>query len=193
MAGNQPVDWSELTPDALLAHMAGLTILKKRIDKALGEAKRQYLRTHDADSPQENAVFAGTDAATVLVKRDGEGSYRVDDPLAYADFLTHYGLDCEGQPAVITVNYPTPNAMSGRFLERLIRERGRSHHHARQGRRRPSVRRGRPDRDRLGGGPHRGLTADTGARRHHRGCAPPSMKGGLSWPAGTLRNQCRAR
>lgn len=29
MAGNQPVDWSELTPDALLAHMAGLTILKK--------------------------------------------------------------------------------------------------------------------------------------------------------------------
>ena len=124
MAGNQPVDWSELTPDALLAHMAGLTILKKRIDKAVGEAKRQYLRTHDADSPQENAVFAGTDAATVLVKRDGEGSYRVDDPLAYADFLTHYGLDCEGQPAVITVNYPTPNAMSGRFLERLIREHG---------------------------------------------------------------------
>ena len=84
MAGNQPVDWSELTPDALLAHMAGLTILKKRIDKALGEAKRQYLRTHDADSPKENAVFAGTDAATVLVKKDGEGSYKVDDPLAYA-------------------------------------------------------------------------------------------------------------
>ena len=77
MAGNQPVDWSELTPDALLAHMAGLTILKKRIDKALGEAKRQYLRTHDADSPKENAVFAGTDAATVLVKKDGEGSYKV--------------------------------------------------------------------------------------------------------------------
>ena len=124
MAGNQPVDWAELPPDALLAHRAGLTILKKRLDKALGEAKRQYLRTHDADSPQENAVFAGTDAATVLVKADGTGSYKVDDPLAYADFLSHYGLDCEGQPAVITVNYPTPNAMGERFLERLIREHG---------------------------------------------------------------------
>lgn len=124
MTGIEPYDWSEMTPDTLLAHMAGLAILQKKITKALDGAKRQYLRTHDADSPRENAVFAGLDAATVLVKRDGEGSYKVDDPLAYADFLSHYGLDCEGQPAVITVNYPTPNAMGERFLERLIREHG---------------------------------------------------------------------
>lgn len=124
MTGIEPYDWSEMTPDMLLAHMAGLAILQKKITKALDGAKRQYLRTHDADSPGENAVFAGLDAATVLVKRDGEGYYKVDDPLAYADFLSHYGLDCEGQPAVITVNYPTPNAMGERFLERLIREHG---------------------------------------------------------------------
>ena len=123
MTGIEPYDWSEMTPDMLLAHMAGLAILQKKIAKALDGAKRQYLRTHDADSPKENAVFAGLDAATVLVKADGTGSYKVDDPLAYADFLSHYGLDCEGQPAVITVNYPTPNAMGERFLERLIRER----------------------------------------------------------------------
>ena len=120
----EPCDWSEMTPDMLLAHMAGLAILQKKIAKALDGAKRQYLRTHDADSPKENAVFAGLDAATVLVKADGTGSYKVDDPLAYADFLSHYGLDCEGPPAVITVNYPTPNAMGDRFLERLIREHG---------------------------------------------------------------------
>ena len=124
MTGIEPCDWSEMTPDMLLAHMAGLAILQKKIAKALDGAKRQYLRTHDADSPKENAVFAGLDAATVLVKADGAGSYKVDDPLAYADFLSHYGLDCEGQPAVITVNYPTPNAMGERFLERLIREHG---------------------------------------------------------------------
>lgn len=124
MTGIEPCDWSEMTPDTLLAHMAGLAILQKKIAKALDGAKRQYLRTHDADSPKENAVFAGLDAATILVKADGTGSYKVDDPLAYADFLSHYGLDCEGQPAVITVNYPTPNAMGERFLERLIREHG---------------------------------------------------------------------
>ena len=35
------------------AHMAGLAILQKKITKALDGAKRQYLRTHDADSPRE--------------------------------------------------------------------------------------------------------------------------------------------
>ena len=40
----EPCDWSEMTPDMLLAHMAGLAILQKKIAKALDGAKRQYLR-----------------------------------------------------------------------------------------------------------------------------------------------------
>lgn len=117
-------DYSSLTPDILLAHMAALTILKKRVDRALGAAKTEYLRTHNAGDPAEGAVLDGVDAATVTVKADGEGRYEASDPLAYADFLAHYGIDCEGQPAYTTVNYPTEGALRPRFLERLIREHG---------------------------------------------------------------------
>ncbi|MBT1164584.1 hypothetical protein JS534_08180 [Bifidobacterium felsineum] len=117
-------DYSNLSPDRLLTHLAGLQILAKRVNMALAAAKREYLRTHDATSPKENALFDGQDAATVIVKKDGEGEYRVDDPIAYADFLAHYGIDCEGQPAVRTVNYPTENAMKPKWLERLISEHG---------------------------------------------------------------------
>lgn len=117
-------DYSNLRPDELLARMAGLAVLQKRIDTALKAMKSEYQRNHDAGMPGENARFGGMDAATVSVSGDGEGRYVVDDPLAYADFLAHYGFDCEGQPSYHTVNYPTVTAMGGAFLERLIREHG---------------------------------------------------------------------
>ncbi|WP_240539279.1 hypothetical protein [Bifidobacterium sp. SO1] len=121
---SEEYDYSSLRPDELLARMAGLAVLQKRIDTALKAMKAEYQRDHDADAPGENARFGGLDAATVSVSKDGEGRYMVDDPLAYADFLAHYGFDCEGQPAYHTVNYPTVTAMGEAYLDRLIRGHG---------------------------------------------------------------------
>lgn len=60
----EPCDWSEMTPDMLLAHMAGLAILQKKIAKALDGAKRQYLRCFAStflakDSPASKRSVGG--------------------------------------------------------------------------------------------------------------------------------------
>jgi hypothetical protein len=113
-------DFSDLSEDQLRAAMAGMQILSKRIDGAFKAAKAEYLRTHDADSESEDAVFDGAPSATISVSKDGEGRYEVSDPLAFGDFLVEHHITVGGRPSVITVNYPVPEVTSPAWLSKSI-------------------------------------------------------------------------
>lgn len=108
----------------LLTRMAGLAVLQKRINLLMDEMKTEYAQIRTPDDPYEPAQFGGVNAASVYVTRDREGSYMVDDPLAYGEFLHKYGFDCNGQPGWRTVAYPTDTAMEGTFLQALIDSHG---------------------------------------------------------------------
>lgn len=120
MSDNIDYDYSGLSEDQLRGTLAGLQILKTRIDRAIGAAKTEYLRTHDATMDAEKALFDGLEAATLTVTRDSAGKWTVKDPEAYAAWLAEHLPEHNGVPTTMPVVMPTPAVSTHQTLERIV-------------------------------------------------------------------------
>ncbi len=124
MSDDLNYDYSDLSEDQLRGMLAGLQILKNRIDRAIGAAKTEYLRTHDATMDAEKALFDGLEAATLTVTRDSAGKWTVKDPEAYAMWLAEHLPEHNGVPTTMPVAMPTPAVSTSGALERIVKHNG---------------------------------------------------------------------
>lgn len=112
------VDSNEMTLDEeqrLLSRIAGYTILRKRLDELLADAKNEFKRTHRA-GVKVPADFDGLEAATVSIGGGSDGKWAFKDPVAYGEWLTTHGHE----DMVETVHYPKAEALTQTFMTGLV-------------------------------------------------------------------------
>lgn len=115
-------DMSDAELKTYLAGLQKIGLIQGRLMKAAkAEAQRRRIGLTVAD----HAYFDGEQVGTILATHDGKGEYKVTDPVAYANVLHDIDARIPGdRPAWQEAWYPRPEAMTGAYLEDLIREHG---------------------------------------------------------------------
>ena len=103
----------------LLARLAGLAVLKKRLDGLIEETKVLYGARHSVGS-KDKCAFDGVDVATVSYTKPGQGAWRVEDREAYGAWLMEHELGDGTSKAWRMAALPTDDATDGAFLAELV-------------------------------------------------------------------------
>lgn len=106
-------DYSNTNDSDLRKQIAILTLIQERAKNAIDSAKSEAMRRGIGEKEAEETTLNGAVLGTINRTKDGEGSYMVTDPLAYAQALAH----SDYANMVEEVLYPKPEAMTKSFVK----------------------------------------------------------------------------
>ncbi|MFC0264899.1 hypothetical protein [Alloscardovia macacae] len=111
-------DYSHIPDDQLRRSIALLTVLQENAKTAIDAAKAEAVRREIGLDQAEDVHFNGQSAGTLSYSKATEGSYYVDDPIAYAYYLQRMGYEVMTEE----LPYPKCEAWEKSFLKARVFE-----------------------------------------------------------------------